>query len=137
MSSSHTEHHLMLLGHLRGILQAVAEAEQIPQESHELFIEQYDQLLLDLQVGHPEALAAGQEVLVKVFQRYPQIGHLVPRDLLWFFAGECLHYMADEEIELYQQLDERRHAAEEEGRVFDWNSERQALVEPLLGGSES
>ena len=29
--------------------------------------------------------------------------------MFWFFGGECLHYMADEELALYQQLDEKLH----------------------------
>jgi hypothetical protein len=133
MSSSHTAYHLSLLLHLRSILQAVAEAEQIPEESHELFLQRYDRMLEDLQAADPVALADGQELLVQVFHRYPQIAHLLPRDLLWFFAGECLHYLDDAEVRLYQCLDERRHEAEQEGESFDWLAEREALLLELRG----
>ena len=60
----------------------------------------------------PEAsLYLGQDLVSQIFQRYPQIAHLVPRDLLWFFGGDCLHFMPDEEIEMYQALEERRFYA--------------------------
>jgi hypothetical protein len=52
---------------------------------------------------------------------------MVPRDLLWFFGGDCLHYMPDEEIGLFQELDERRHQAELDGAPFDWNQEKQLI----------
>jgi hypothetical protein len=38
--------------------------------------------------------------------------------------------MPDEEIDLYQQLDERRFAAEENGEPFDWNKEKALLALP-------
>lgn len=59
-----------------------------------------------------------------MIQRYPQIAHLVPRDLLWFFGGDCLHFMPDVELDLYQQLEERRYAAEQQGESFDWVEEK-------------
>jgi hypothetical protein len=33
---------------------------------------------------------------------------LFPRDVLYLLGGECLHYMPDEEISAYQELDELR-----------------------------
>ena len=50
--------------------------------------------------------------------------------LLWFFGGDCLHFMPDEEIDLFQRLDERRYEAEERGETFDWNREKQLLALP-------
>ncbi len=121
-------HHVALLNHLRRVLAALGEAEQIPEENHALFLERFDALLEALKEQPEEALYLGQELIVQVFHRYPQIAHLVPRDLLWFFGGDCLHYMPDEEIELFQQLDERRFLAEQQGQAFDWNSEKQQLT---------
>ncbi|MFP3526579.1 PA2817 family protein, partial [Pantoea sp. SIMBA_072] len=54
--------------------------------------------------------------------------HLVPRDLLWFFGGDCLHFMPDSELDLYQQLEELRYEAEQRGAPFDWNVEKQQLL---------
>ncbi len=51
----------------------------------------------------------GQAILPRIIANYPHITPAIDRDLLWFFAGDCLHFMADEEIALYQQLDELLH----------------------------
>jgi len=135
MANAHIDHHLALLNHLRSILVALGEAEQILDDSHAMFVERYDELLADLPDAPDSSLYLGQDLISQIFQRYPQIAHLVPRDLLWFFGGDCLHYMPDEEIALYQLLDERRFQAEENGEPFDWNQEKQLLAMPAQGGT--
>ena len=131
MISPYLAHHLSQLQHLRSILLALGDAEQVPDDTHALFLERYDELLEALPGDTEGNLYLGQDLLSQVFHRYPQIAHLVPRDLLWFFGGDCLHFMPDEEIELYQQLDERRYAAEESGEAFDWSAEKQLLSMPI------
>lgn len=130
MATAYIDHHLALLAHLRTILIALGDAEQVPEDNHALFIERFDELLDELPHQPESAIHLGQELIVQVFHRYPQIAHLVPRDLLWLFGGDCLHYMPDEEIDLYQQLDERRFAAEEQGEAFNWEQEKQLLALP-------
>lgn len=125
-ATAHLEYHLALLTHLRTILAALGEAEQVPDESHALFLERYDELMKLLPVD-PDSEYLGQDLMGQIIQRYPQIAHLIPRDLLWFFGGECLHYMPDEEQLMYQQLEERRFEAEENDEPFDWNQEKQLL----------
>lgn len=120
--------HLVLLDHLRSILVAVGEAEQVPEESHSLFLERFDELLTSLPVDPIESQYLGQDILTQVIARYPQIAHLIPRDLLWYFAGDCLHYLSDEEIDMYQALEERRYEAEQNDEPFDWNQEKQLLA---------
>lgn len=131
--ASHLDHHLALLNHLRDILVALGEAEQVLDDSHALFLERYDELLAELPRDPVSSQYLGQDLLSQVFHRYPQIAHLVPRDLLWFFGGDCLHFMPDEEIALYQALDERRYEAEENDEPFDWNQEKQLLTLPTDG----
>ncbi|MFI8748052.1 PA2817 family protein [Pseudomonas sp. NPDC077186] len=126
--ASHLEHHLALLNHLRGILVALGEAEQVLDDSHALFLERYDELLAELPRDPVSSQYQGQDLISQIFHRYPQIAHLVPRDLLWFFGGDCLHFMPDEEIALYQALDERRFEAEQNDEPFDWNQEKQLLA---------
>ncbi|MDP3367055.1 MAG: PA2817 family protein, partial [Pseudomonas sp.] len=99
--ASHLEHHHALLNHLRGILVALCEDEQVHDDSHALFLERYDELLAELPSDPVSSQYLGQDLISQVFHRYPQIAHLVPRDLLWFFGGDCLHFMPDEEIALY------------------------------------
>ena len=120
--------HLVLLDHLRSILVAVGEAEQVPEESHALFLERFDELLASLPIDPIESQYLGQDILTQVITSYPQIAHLIPRDLLWFFAGDCLHYLSDEEIDMYQALEERRYEAEQNDEPFDWNQEKQLLA---------
>ena len=97
MANSYLEHHLALLQHLRNILGALGEAEQVPEENHGLFLERFDELMDELPRDPEGAQYLGQDLISQVFHRYPQIAHLVPRDLLWFFGGDCLHFMPDED----------------------------------------
>lgn len=133
MANSHLEYHLQLLRHLRTILVALGEAEQVPEESHALFLERFDELLTLLPQDPLQSQYLGQDLICQVIQRYPQIAHLVPRDLLWFFGGDCLHFMPDEELDLYQNLEERRYEAEQNEEPFDWNMEKQLLSAPDQG----
>ncbi|MBF8722156.1 PA2817 family protein [Pseudomonas guariconensis] len=130
MANPYLEYHLQLLQHLRTILVALGEAEQVPEESHALFLERFDELLVLLPQDPLQSQYLGQDLICQVMQRYPQIAHLVPRDLLWFFGGDCLHFMPDEELDLYQRLEELRYEAEQNGQPFDWNQQRQLLSLP-------
>ena len=117
-----------MLSNIRAVFVAVGEAEQVPEESHALFLERFDELLASLPIEPIESQYLGQDILTQVISRYPQIAHLIPRDLLWFFAGDCLHYLSDEEIDMYQALEERRFEAEQNDEPFDWNQEKQLMA---------
>lgn len=72
-----------------------------------------------------EAMAYdGQQLICKAIAGYPHITPLIPRDLFWYFGGDCLHFMPDDEIANYQLLDERRFEAEEQGQEFHFEDER-------------
>ncbi len=45
MANTHIDHHLTLLQHMRTILVALGEAEQILDDSHAMYLERYDELL--------------------------------------------------------------------------------------------
>lgn len=126
MANPYIDHNLALLAHLRGILLAMGESGQVTEESHDLFLERFDELIMRLP-DTPEERHMGQDLICQVFHRYPQIAHLVPRDLLWFFGGNCLHFMPDDEIALFQALDEGRYEAERNGETFDWGQEKQLM----------
>lgn len=128
MTDSYLEHHLQLLKYLQQLLVAVVQQEIIPEEHNE-FLARYADMVREVSESQ-EGIYLGQEIISQVFQRYPQIAHQVPRDLLWFFAGECLHYMPDEELATYQLLEERRCAAIEQGEEFDWGKEVQLMFMP-------
>ena len=131
MPDTHTQHHIVLLQYLRQVIQTLAEEDLVPEE-HQGFIQRYDELIAQMQRGDDERYL-GQELVSQVFQRYPQIAHQVPRDLLWFFGGECLHFMPDEDIANYQLLDERRSIALERGEAFDWDAEVRLMFMPVAG----
>jgi len=75
-------------------------------------------------VSDENFLLQGQDLLCKVVSAYPHLMPLLYRDLLWFFGGDCLHYMPDDEISLFQQLDELRHDAIANDTPFVYEHER-------------
>jgi hypothetical protein len=64
----------------------------------------------------------------RLFTTYPDFAPTFPRELLWFFGGDCLHFMPDDEIAVYQQLDDQRGQAARQGQIFDLQSARAKLL---------
>lgn len=79
-------------------------------------------------LAEPEYSEQGQHLICRTIAAYPHLTPLIPRDLMWHFGGDCLHFMPDEEIQTYQQLDEKRHEAETQGLTFDYEKERARLL---------
>jgi hypothetical protein len=71
---------------------------------------------------------AAPALVARLFDTYPDFAPTFPRQLLWFLGGDCLHYMADEEIDQYQQLDDLRVAADTAGEPFDFQEARAKLL---------
>lgn len=117
------------LAHVRQILVALTETEQIAADEHALFIERFDELMQLLQDNTEDSQYLGQEIISQIFFRYPQVAHLIPRELLWFFGGDCLHFMPDEEIDLFQQLEDLQYQAEINGEPFNWLQAKQQLLQ--------
>ena len=135
MATNDLNHNLALLDLLRSILVAVGDAEQIHEESHALFIERFDEMKSALPVDPIDSQYLGQDIMCQVIERYPQIAHLVPRDLLWFFGGACFNFLSDEELDMYEALEERRYEAEQNDEPFDWNQEKQLIALPTTQDS--
>jgi hypothetical protein len=76
------------------------------------------------QIGGSELLIQGQQLVCRIVAGYPHLMPLLPRDLLWFFGGDCLHYMPDEEIRIFQELDEQRESAKENNEDFSYEKAR-------------
>lgn len=70
----------------------------------------------------------GGILTTRLFDTYPEFAPTYPRQLLWFFGGDCLHYMADEEIAEFQQLEELRLAAASRGETFNMLETRAKLL---------
>lgn len=69
-------------------------------------------------------LVQGQQLLCRIVAGYSQLMPILPRDLLWFFGADCLHYMPDEEIDLFQRLDEQRQIAQAAQSPFSYEQAR-------------
>lgn len=72
--------------------------------------------------------SVGPGLVDRLFTTYPDFAPTLPRELLWFFGGDCLHYMPDDEIALYQQLDELRAAAASRGEILNLQTARAKLL---------
>ncbi|MDK2777345.1 MAG: hypothetical protein KYX62_06780 [Pseudomonadota bacterium] len=62
---------------------------------------------------------SGQELLVDIFTHRPQLAPAIDRQLLWYFGGECLHFLTDDEIDIFQQTDELEAEATAAGTEFN------------------
>ncbi len=87
-------------------------------EADQAFIQCLDALCMTTEFSE-DLREKGQWLIDRVVMSYDHLLPFLSRDLMWFFGGNCLHYMSDEEIHFYQQLDELRHAAESQNREFD------------------
>lgn len=65
--------------------------------------------ILDSSTAPATQIELGQWVLSQIVSNYQSIMPAVPRSLFWYFGGECMHYLGDEEIELFQKLEESYH----------------------------
>jgi len=70
----------------------------------------------------------GPALIARLFDTYPDFAPTFPRELLWFLGGECLHYMPDEEILVFQSLDLQRTEAQKRGEVLDFQAARAKLM---------
>lgn len=94
--------------------------EDCAQEDRDFFLE-----LSELpNSGGAPLLIQGQQLFCRIVAAYSHLMPLVPRDLLWFFGGDCLHYMPDEEIRIFQNLDEQRQEAIETNQPFSYENAR-------------
>lgn len=69
----------------------------------------------------------GQQWLHRFLTHNPELATAIHRDLLWFFGGECLHFMPDEEIEKYQMLDDAMSEAMLRKVPFNYTLSREEI----------
>ncbi|MFT5117133.1 MAG: hypothetical protein ACI9NY_000661 [Kiritimatiellia bacterium] len=112
--------------HVNLLLEFKAATELLPPfiqnaaftDADQEFINTFEQLCQISQ--HSDSVnIQGQWLISRIVSTYSHLTPLLTRDLLWFFGGDCLHYMPDDEISFYQQLDELRFTAEAAGNAFD------------------
>ena len=73
-------------------------------------------------------LEQGQILMCRFVGAYSHLMPLLYRDLLWFFGGDCLHFMPDHEIDIFQQLDEQREEAKQQQAPFSHKEARAKLM---------
>ena len=106
---SYCAFHNQLLADLKNniIRQPPFDVECLLEEDGE-FLGLFDRLL-----ENPDSVQGdqhpGQQLVTTIIARYPHITPIVPRDLFWYFGGDCLHFLGDEEIAFFQDLDETYH----------------------------
>lgn len=82
------------------------------------FLAAFEQLIKDMVHLEPNHVFSGQQLVTQQVAKYPDLTECWARDLLWYFGGDCLHYMPDDEIERFQKLDDARFEAIDEGKPF-------------------
>ncbi len=121
--NQYRQHCLDMLGKFNQLLaqQAQTSSEADPlRELSEAFGKLVD--------GSSDLYAAGPDLVARLFASCPHLAPHFPRELLWFLGGDCLQLMPDEEITLYQQLDDERWQASARGELLDYHGVRANLL---------
>ncbi|MAK90898.1 MAG: hypothetical protein CMI08_01995 [Oceanospirillaceae bacterium] len=90
-------------------------------------LHQLDQVIDQLREHSGAGYQEGHDWVVQIFTHLPQLNPVIDRDILWYFGGDCLHFLTDDEIALFQQLDEKEAEAESNGEDFDRTAEKARL----------
>ncbi len=102
-----SEHLLKPLKQLNAVYERLKKAqEHSPELIEDEILHQLTQVIDLLREHSDAAYLQGQDWLVRVFTHHTQLSPAIERDLLWFFGGDCLHYLTDEEIAAFQQQEE-------------------------------
>ncbi len=117
---NYTEFHTQLFTALKKVVEQQPPFTEDPlDELHQAFLNRLNTLASDIH-AEKEGLPLGSWVITTIINRYPHITPLVPRDLLWFFGGDCLHFLGDEEVAQFQKLQDLLFA---EGKPEEANYE--------------
>ena len=81
-----------------------------------------------LQQPNVDLYSEAETLVCRLFTTYPDFSPTFPRELLWFLGGDCLHFMPDEEIAIYQQLEAQREETATRGEVIDFAAARAKLL---------
>ena len=62
-------------------------------------LHQLDQVIDQLREHSGAGYQEGHDWVVQIFTHLPQLNPVIDRDILWYFGGDCLHFLTDDEIE--------------------------------------
>ena len=82
----------------------------------------------DRLAGGEDLYRLAPDLVGQLFTHCPQFSPFFPREILWFVGGDCLHFMPDAEIDIYQQLDEQRLEAAARGEIMNYVEARAKLL---------
>ena len=105
INDSFTFHRRMLAEFTEKLPKALEEVVQEEQRSE--LIANLHQACEELDANQVDGWHLGQNWLFSFIGNHPQLTPVVPRDLLWFFGGDCLHFLTDEEIDRFQLIEDR------------------------------
>lgn len=108
MQAYNPRHHtLILLKEFLNLLkQGVPFNQENLEEEDQSFLNQLSSLIIALNEQTLAANFDGQAWLGRLFRNYPTYAPHLGREVLWYFGGEALHFMPDQEIEKFQALDD-------------------------------
>jgi len=126
MQAYNPHHHTLIL--LKDFLKSMQQGFPFDQdplgEDEASFIEQLTHVITALENHSNDAIFEGQNWLARLFRNYPTLAPHLGREVLWYFGGEALHFMPDEEIAKFQQLEDLMIEADEN---FDYLAAKQAI----------
>ena len=126
MQAYNPHHHTLIL--LKDFLKSVQQGFPFNQENlgedEASFVEQLKSLITALENHDSNGVFDGQDWLTRLFRNYPTLAPHLGREVLWYFGGEALHFMPDEEIAKFQQLEDLMIEADEN---FDYLAAKQAI----------
>lgn len=124
-SNEPVNHYVRLLQQVETRMKKATASHQYAIEAH--ILHQLAQVIELFMQQSDSAYQSGQEWLISILTHHPQLTPTIDRDLLWFFGGECLHFMTDEEISIFQKLDEMEAEHQQQGMSFDRESTKTLL----------
>ncbi|MCB5161855.1 PA2817 family protein [Marinomonas algarum] len=127
---SRTQYILDAFADLRSRMTEHAPFDQTDLAEEELdFLEKWDSLIKHIQENDHNYTFDAQDLLSRFIRCYANLVPLIKRELLWFVGGECLHFLGDEEIALYQQFEERLYELDSQNQPYNITTELTALRE--------
>ncbi len=125
-------YHIDLLAQLNTQLAKLELADE-NYNSDNTILQQLSQLIESLKDAsvqqYDSAIFDGQQWLQRFLTHNPELAPAIHRDLLWFFGGDCLHFMPDDEIEKYQLLDDAMAEAMLRKTPFNYTLSREAIFD--------
>lgn len=95
--------HSVNLQRLRQLKMLLGQAQsQSESEDFDPLVASLERLQEAVQAQEADYEILGQDLLLRLHRRFPSLWEAVDRHLLWFFGGELLHFLSDEELDAFQ-----------------------------------